>query len=108
MAVSTDDGHSRLGQTCFGTHHMDNSVFGGTDFENRDTVFGTVIFEHRHLPGGLQILYRQMLILCGYIVIGAGCDLSRTEYFRAARMKPFESLWTRYFVNVLPVDIEHT
>ena len=108
MAVSTDDGHSRLGQTCFGTHHMDNSVFGGTDFENRDTVFGTVIFEHRQLPGGLQILYRQMLILCGYIVIGAGCDLSRTEYFRAARMKPFESLWTRYFVNVLPVDIEHT
>ena len=74
MAVSTDDGHSRLGQTCFGTHHMDNSVFGGTDFENRDTVFGTVIFEHRQLPGGLQILYRQMLILCGYIVIGAGCD----------------------------------
>ena len=87
---------------------VDNSVFGGTDFENRDTVFGTVIFEHRQLPGGLQILYRQMLILCGYIVIGAGCDLSRTEYFRAARMKPFESLWTRYFVNVLPVDIEHT
>ena len=71
MAVSTDDGHSRLGQTCFGTHHMDNSVFGGTDFENRDTVFGTVIFEHRQLPGGLQILYRQMLILCGYTETGA-------------------------------------
>lgn len=100
------DRHTRLRKSGFRPHDVYYAVAVGSDAENFYTRFAAVLNERFHLRARKRIGRRQFLVFGRYVVVGAGSNLLRAEYFGSAPAKALESLGACYFVDVLTVDVK--
>jgi hypothetical protein len=107
MAVAAHDGHSRKGDTQFGTNHMHYALFGVAQSEIGDAVIFGVTFQRFHLYARLFLNNRQVLVKRRHVVVAGSECLSGSSHFKAAPVETGKGLRAGNFVQQMTVYVQH-
>ena len=107
MAVSTNHGHTGLGDSQFWPNHMNDTLERMIKSIERDSMFLTILSQFIDLKKGEFILNGQMLVNGGDIVIRSGHYILWTEYADPTLVDPRKRLRTCHFMDQVLIDIEY-
>ena len=85
---------------------MNNALIWMAKIIKINAKFGTVLPKCFDLMSRKRFLYRKMLILSGYVVIGSRRGACSIENFHVPLAKSVKCLWAGNFMNKMTVDVQ--
>ena len=107
MAITTNHGHAWLCDSQFWPNHMNDPLVGMIKSIERDAMLLTILSQFIYLESGEFVLYGEMLVNRGDVVVGSGHCMLRSEYADPPLVDPGKSLGTGYFMNQMLIYIEY-
>src|SRR5258708_4005283 len=107
MGITTHDGHSRKGDAILGTNHVDDTVLRISKTPVGNTILAGIDFQRLQLIGGQGVLYGQMLIDGGGIVIGRSKGLPGEDHTQTPAFQAQKSHRTGDFMDKMTVYKKH-
>lgn len=86
---------------------MNDPLVGMIKSIESDAMLLTILSQFVYLESGKFVLYGEMLVNSGDIVVGSGHCMLRSEYADPSLVDPGKSLGASYFMNQVLIYIEY-
>src|SRR5690606_8838679 len=107
MAVTANNGHTRLGDPKLRRHDVNDPVIRMAKAVKGNVIFPAVAGKLFKLFAGEKIFDRQMLV-CGWrIMIGCGKSPVGAKHLYIPLLKLIKGLWARDFVDEVFINIKY-
>ncbi len=106
MAVATDQGHARLGESQFGAEDVHDALMAAAGAVEGHAELGTVEFQLLHLPRGDGIGDGQAAVMGWNAVIDGGDRAMEIADLQTALAQPIEGLGAGDLMEQLQIDVK--
>jgi hypothetical protein len=107
VAVTADDGPSRLRNSKFRTDYVNNPVPGMIEPTQLNSMFFAIFGQHVNLVSREIFLDGQVLVNGRNVVVGCGNRVLGPENFQSTTLQSEESHRTGHFMYQVPVNIQY-